>query len=186
MTSLWRGIPFKHSDAAISPEADAGVESYNLFWDMKQDEGMHPAAFEHRQSDPIVTVPAHTVRPETLQSISNNHSGAVTNDQPPSEEWTPRSKHRLPRFFRRYWILILVFLLAVVGLAVGLGLGLTMRNRARGAEAGSGISALDLGDGSTRMTLYFQHHSGRIRQAQDRAGVWTGYVYLLPLTPLNC
>jgi len=186
MTSPWTDIPFKQSGEAISPEAEAGVESYDMYRDMKQDDGMHAAAFEHHPSDPIVTVPAHPVHPETLRSISNSYFGGIAEEKPPPEEKTPTSKRWLPSFFRRHWIWILLPLLAVVGLAIGLGLGLTMRNKAHGAEAGSGISALDLGDGSTRMTLYFQHHSGTIRQAQDKAGVWTGYIYLLLSTPINC
>lgn len=176
MTSPWADIPFKQPNDSISPDADPGLQSYNMYHDMKQDDGMHAAAFEHRPSDPIVVVPAHTVPREALQSISNNNRFEESTDEKPTQEdKTPTSKRRLPPFIRRYWIWILVFFLAVVGLALGLGLGLLMRNKAHGAEAGSGISALDLGDGSARMTLYFQHHSGQIRQAQDKGGAWTGY-----------
>jgi len=181
MTLPWTNIPFRQPGEAISPETDAGVESFNMYQDMKQDDGMHPGAFEHRPSDPIVTVPAHTVRIETLQSISNKQLGVITEDKSTAEDKASTSKRRLSRLVRRYWILHLVLLLAVVGLALGLGLGLTMRNKAHGADAGSGISALDLADGSPRMKLFFQHHSGKIREARYDAGVWTGYVYLLQL-----
>ncbi len=185
MTLPWTNIPFRQPGEAISPETDAGVESLNMYQDMKQDDGMHPAAFEHRPSDPIVTVPAHTVPIETLQSIPDKQLGVITEDESTTENKASTTKRRLPQFVRRYWILHLVLLLAVVGLALGLGLGLTMHNKAHGAEAGSGISALDLADGSPRMKLFFQHHTGKLREARYDAGVWTGYVYLLQLTSRN-
>ena len=174
MTSLWTGIPFRHPSEPTSADTDADVQSYDMYHDMKQDDGMHAGALEHHRSDPQVAIPAHAVHPDTLQSISNPHLGDITENRSTPEEKTPKSKPRLPRSVRRYWILILAIFLGVVALALGLGLGLTMRNKPHGAEVGSGISAIDRGDGSARMTLYVQHSSGQIRQAQEKDGVWTG------------
>lgn len=39
---------------------------------------------------------------------------------------------------------------------------------------GSGVVALDVGDGSSRIILYSQHYNGEIRRSEYLDGTWTG------------
>ncbi len=43
-----------------------------------------------------------------------------------------------------------------------------------GVMNGSGVVALDVGDGSSRIILYSQHYNGEIRRSEYLDGTWTG------------
>ena len=174
MSSLWTDIPFKQPCEPIISNAGSGFQTYNMSRTMMHNDGLCPTPFEHRPSDPIAVVPIVTVRSDTLQSICYNQDEASTEEKPTHGHETTNFRLWIQRVIRRYWVLILAVFLIVVALVLGMGLGLTMGKKAHGAEVGSGISALDLGDGSSQMRVYVQNHSGELREVQDKGGVWTG------------
>ena len=172
-SSRWKDIPFRTTAGLERPVVDTGVRPYIEYQDMKQDDGLHSAVLEHHPSAPEVVVPAHISKREGIQSEPTSNLGEVTEEGPTNDVKPPRPKRGFLRL-RRFWILVLVAFL-VLGLALGLGLGLTIgRKKPNGAMGGSGVVGLDLGDGSSRITLYSQHANREIRQAQYKDGVWTG------------
>ncbi len=161
------------SETPISPGANDETQHHPMYQDFKQDDGMHPAAFEHHNSAPQVTVPAHVSPRETLRlNVLRTNEG--NGGEEVEHAISRRIKVQVVRFSRRYWIWIVAVLL-ILGLSLGLALGFTMNKDHSGTQAGSGIVGLDLGDGSPQITFFFQHRSGKVRQAQYLEGVWTGY-----------
>ncbi len=85
---------------------------------------------------------------------------------------TPTLRQRIWQRLRPCWNWL--FAVVILGLALGLAIGLTIGRNIQGPMDGTGIVALDLGDGSAHITLYIQDRSGQIRQAQYEDGIGQG------------
>ncbi|KAI9730500.1 MAG: hypothetical protein M1834_005741 [Cirrosporium novae-zelandiae] len=72
----------------------------------------------------------------------------------------------------RYYFLGVIIIIA---LAIGLAVGLTERFKSiTGTLNGTGVVALDFQNGSSTVTLYFQHHDGTIRETRRNEGGYSG------------
>ncbi|KAI9875359.1 MAG: hypothetical protein M1830_008585 [Pleopsidium flavum] len=174
MDARWKNIPFKSTSEPLSPISADDYQYQNIHPDPRQDDGLHPAYSEHdrQTSAPEALGPPEVIRrnttqldpPKTLEDIAEQSSHDVK---------TPSLKQRIWQRHPRYWVWLLS-VVSILGLALGLGIGLTIGRKVQGAMEGTGIVALDLGDDTTRITLYFQDRSGQIRQSQYKDGIWTG------------
>lgn len=82
----------------------------------------------------------------------------------------------------RYWKLLIVAVVFIVAISIGVGVGVS-HSRCRhncgpvqkfGAMNGSGIVAIDLGDGSPRITAYTQDWDGSIVKSEYFNNSWSG------------
>lgn len=178
MEQRFRNIPFPNPEKPSSvPEVGSeDIQSHCLYHDFKQDDGLYSAALEHRPSDPEVMVPAHSVRGHSFPPEQGRKLERLAEEET-TDEVAPRGPaHSLRRHLRRYWkLMVLCLILLIFGVSIGLGIGLGRHKNRPNAMDGSGVVALDLHDGTPRITIYFQHVSGQIRQAQYKDGIWSGY-----------
>ena len=132
--------------------------------------------------------------------VRNDGAETATPDSPEKELYTPTAaaeSSEAPKDAtkagsrKKRWLLLLLALVAIIaiGVGVGLGVGLT-RNKSKsssngkpiysttGAFNGSGIALASesfASSGYGSIVMYFQHHTGQLRQAQlSSDGTWRG------------
>lgn len=175
MDARWKGIPFRANSGPVSPVLDEEPPYGDMDPDPRQDAGLYSAYSEHDHGSiaPESLGPPQCIGRITTQPATRKDPTNIEEVKHPPDVQTAKPRRRIWRILRRYWICILAMVM-ILGLALGLGLGLTIGRNVQGAMEGTGLAALDLRDGSSKITLYFQDRSGHIRVSQYENGVWTG------------
>ncbi|KAI9876995.1 MAG: hypothetical protein M1830_005080 [Pleopsidium flavum] len=91
-------------------------------------------------------------------------------EEPAREQVEPRRICGLPLKKFRVWLLVCATILALIATVVGTPDYISTT----GVMNGSGVVALDVGDGSSRIILYSQHYNGEIRKSEYLGDTWTG------------